>query len=70
MKPKRVVELLRALAAHPHPQVCPHLIATMVLDIMGEEGYHVPDELMKAVCRAQDEKTLRLLCDFEFIILN
>lgn len=56
-----VLEAVRGCLNFPFPQICRHLVACDLLEILGRVGYVIPDDLARAVVKADDARALALL---------
>ena len=56
-----VLTLVRGAIKFPFPQVCKHLVALDLLNLLITKGYEVREELASAVVEARDEDALQLL---------
>lgn len=59
--PTEIVTIIRGLLTFPFPQVCRHLVALNLLELLQEHGAVVPEDLARAVCRAEDAAALDAL---------
>lgn len=59
-----VLEAVRGCLNFPFPQICRHLVACDLLEILERVGYVIPDDLARAVVKADDARALPLLDAF------
>lgn len=56
-------ELVEGLLKFPYSQVCVHLVACNILDIMQRNGYELNDDLVKHVVNCNDSEALAIVRD-------
>lgn len=56
-----ILALVRGAVRFPYPQVCKHLVALDLLNMLGEKGYNVREDLAAAIVEARDEDALAIL---------
>jgi hypothetical protein len=61
IKAEVLIALIKRTIKFPYPQICKHLVACDLLQILEEAGNPVSQELARAVVRAEDERAVKLL---------
>jgi hypothetical protein len=59
--PQELIKLMERMLNFPFPQICRHLVACDILELLEKYGAKISQDLARAVVRAEDEEALMLL---------
>lgn len=56
-----VLQIIKGLMKFPFAQICRHSVALDLVSALEQKGWKPPEELCRAICRAEDDVALNLI---------